>query len=71
MAKNNKTIFQRLGGVLKGHSGSSSVVDNFMSNSFEPNKILFQTSDKEEYEKKIKNNVSGQVFIHAMDKSRL
>ena len=47
MAKNNKTIFQRLGGVLKGHSGSNSVVDNFVSNSFEPNKILFQTSDKE------------------------
>ena len=62
MAKNNKTIFQRLGGVLKGHSGSSSVVDNFVSNSFEPNKILFQTSDKEEYEKKLKT-MSQDKFL--------
>ena len=62
MAKNNKTIFQRLGGVLKGHSGSSSVVDNFVGNSFEPNKILFQTSDKEEYEKKLKT-MSQDKFL--------
>lgn len=62
MAKNNKTIFQRLGGVLKGHSGSNSVVDNFVSNSFEPNKILFQTSDKEEYEKKLKT-MSQDKFL--------
>lgn len=62
MAKNNKTIFQRLGGVLKGHSGSSSVVDNFVDNRFEPNKILFQTSDKEEYEKKLKT-MSQDKFL--------
>ena len=62
MAKNNKTIFQRLGGVLKGHSGSSSVVDNFVSSSIEPNKVLFQTSDKEEYEKKLKT-MSQDKFL--------
>ena len=62
MAKNNKTIFQRLGGVLKGHSGSNSVVDNFVSNSIEPNRVLFQTSDKEEYEKKLKT-MSQDKFL--------
>ena len=61
MAKNNKTIFQRLGGVIKGHSGSSSVIDNFSSNT-EPNKILFQTSDKEEYEKKLRT-MSQDKFL--------
>ena len=53
MAKNNKTIFQKLGGVLRGHSGSESVINNYTSN-YEPDKILFQTTDKGEYEQKLK-----------------
>lgn len=53
MAKSNKTIFQRLGLVLKNHSGSESFLkNNDISN--EQDKILFQTSDKEEYEQKLK-----------------
>lgn len=61
MAKNNKTIFQKLGGVLKGHSSSESVINNYTS-SYEPDKILFQTTDKDEYEKKLKT-LSHDKFL--------
>lgn len=54
MANNNKTIFQRLGGVLRGNSGNSNAIERF---GYHPapqqDEILFKTDNKEEYEKKL------------------
>ena len=53
MANKNKTIFQRLGGVLRGHSGNEAALNRFAGPSTKQDEILFQTHDKEEYERKL------------------
>ena len=54
MAKNNKTVFQRLGNVLKGYSGHDDAVARMGLTHNDPTEVLFQTSDKAEYDKKMK-----------------
>ena len=52
MSKNNKTIFQRLGGVIKSYSGNDSAVERaYLKHN--PDDIIFQTTDKAEYERKL------------------
>lgn len=53
MATNNKTIFQRLTGVLSTNSGNNNAVNRFMNHS-KSDEVLFQTTDKGEYEQKLK-----------------
>ena len=54
MAENNKTIFQRLGGVLRSHSGNANSIERFATAPIsKSNEVLFQTTDKAEYEKKL------------------
>ena len=51
---NNKTIFQRLGGVLRANSGNANALDRFNSQSLHnQDEILFKTHDKDEYERKL------------------
>lgn len=52
MANNNKTIFQRLSGVLRSHSGNEAAL-NRIGYSAKQDEVLFQTHDKEEYERKL------------------
>lgn len=55
MASNNKTIFQRLGTVLRGHSGNNDALERAgMLNSRPSEDILFQTTDKAAYEKELR-----------------
>jgi len=54
MAKSNKTVFQRLGDVLRGNSGNDAALSRISQNNTNPDEILFQTTDKDEYEKKLK-----------------
>lgn len=55
MANNNKTIFQRLGTVLRGHSGNNDALERAgMLNSRPAEDILFQTTDKAAYEKELR-----------------
>lgn len=51
---NNKTIFQRLGDVLTGHSGNKEALERLSYKPNNPDEILFQTTNKDEYEKKLK-----------------
>ena len=53
MAKNNKTIFQRLGTVIKHYSGNDDAIERSMFTRHQPDKVLFQTDNKEEYEQKM------------------
>lgn len=53
MAENNKTIFQRLTGVLSSHSGNEDALSRHFNKS-NPNEILFKTDDKSEYDKQLK-----------------
>lgn len=53
MAKNDKTVFQRLSNVLKGHSGNAEAMAR-LSSPHNTETVLFQTTDKAEYEKKMK-----------------
>lgn len=53
MAKNNKTIFQRLSGVLSTNSGNEEALSRSLNHS-NPDEILFKTSDKSEYETQLK-----------------
>ena len=53
MAKNNKTVFQRLSNVLTGHSGNAEAIAR-MASPHSTETVLFQTTDKAEYEKKMK-----------------
>lgn len=51
---NNKTIFQRLNGVLRGNSGNEEALKRFgYHSSANRDEVLFKTSDKDEYEKKL------------------
>ena len=51
---NNKTIFQRLGGVLRANSGNANAIDRFASQSLHNHdEVLFKTHDKDEYERKL------------------
>ena len=50
----NKTIFQRLGGVLKGHTGNEEALKKIGLNTSNQEKVLFQTNDKNEYDRKLK-----------------
>lgn len=54
MAKNNRTVFQRLSDVLKWNTGNESALTRGISTPKSSDEILFQTTDKEEYEKKLK-----------------
>lgn len=67
MSDNKKTIFQRLNSVLSSHSGN-------ITNTNPPDKILYQTTDKDEYEKKLKtlsqdNFLSKQWIKSGFDSS--
>lgn len=53
MANSNKTIFQRLTDVLKGHSGNSEALAR-VTPQYEPNDVIYQTTDKSDYEQKLK-----------------
>lgn len=54
MANNNKTIFQRLGGVLRSNSGNAEAMARFANPySRKEDKVLFQTTDKAEYDKEL------------------
>lgn len=53
MAKKDKTVFQRLSNVLKGHSGNAEAIAR-LSSPHSTETVLFQTTDKAEYEKKMK-----------------
>ena len=51
---NNKTIFQRLNGVLRGNSGNEEALKRFgYHSSANRDEVLFKTSNKDEYEKKL------------------
>lgn len=52
MAKNNKTIFQRLGTVIKSYSGNDNAIERNLLTKRERDAVLFQTTDKAEYERK-------------------
>jgi uncharacterized membrane protein YgcG len=55
MANDNKTIFQRLGTVLRGHSGNNDALERAgMLNSRPAEDVLFQTTDKAAYEKELR-----------------
>lgn len=51
---NNKTVFQRLSNVLKGHSGNDDALSRMAMSHQDTETVLFQTTDKSEYEKKLK-----------------
>lgn len=53
MAKNNRTVFQRLGDVLKWNTGNETALTRGLATPKPSDEILFQTTDKEEYEKKL------------------
>lgn len=59
---NNKTIFQRLNGALRGFSGNENSIDRHIFHNVEPEKVLFQTTDKSEYEKKL-NTLSQEKLL--------
>ena len=47
MSNNNKTIFQRLGGVLRSYSGNAEALNRLGYNTHrQQDEILFQTTDK-------------------------
>ena len=50
---NNKTIFQRLGDVLRRQSGNEEAMVNAGLQQTNPNDIIFQTTDKSEYDRKL------------------
>lgn len=55
MANSDKTIFQRLGTVLRGHSGNNDALERAgMLNSRPSDEILFQTTDKAAYETELR-----------------
>lgn len=55
MSNSNKTIFQRLSGVLRGNSGNAQALERFGYHAAKnQDEILFQTTNKDEYEKKLK-----------------
>lgn len=51
---NNKTIFQRLNGVLRGRTGNDSALNRMAFQSLEQDKVLYQTSNKDDYDKKLR-----------------
>ena len=53
MANNNKTIFQRLSTVIRNHSGNESSLERSMLTKHDPDEVIFQTTDKSEYERKM------------------
>lgn len=53
MSKNNKTIFQRLGTVIKSYSGNDDAINRSLLTKRNRDEVLFQTTDKAEYERKI------------------
>lgn len=55
MSNSNLTIFQRLSGVLRSGSGNSNALERFGYHTpKQQDEVLFQTTDKTEYEKKLK-----------------
>lgn len=64
MANNNLTIFQRLNNVFRG-TGRNNVSPDIMSsfaNFDDPNRVLFSTNDKDEYERKV-NAYKQQKYL--------
>lgn len=61
MANNNQTIFQRLGGVLRGNTGNQDALER-LYNTPKQDDIIFQTTDKEEYEKKFNSLAQEKLF---------
>lgn len=64
MANNNLTIFQRLNNVFRG-TGRNNVSPDIMSsfaNFDDPNRVLFSTNDKDEYERKV-NTYKQQKYL--------
>jgi uncharacterized membrane protein YgcG len=67
---NNKTVFQRLSGVLRGHSGNKEALDRILHHS-QSDEILFKTDDKSEYEQKLKTMSQDKLFAMQWVKSGL
>ena len=64
MADNNLTIFQRLSNTFRG-TGRNSVSPDVVATSAtfdDPNRVLFSTSDKNEYERKL-SSLKQQVLL--------
>lgn len=53
MANKNKTIFQRLGSVIRGNTGNEEALSRITTQR-SGDDIIFQTTDKDAYEKKLK-----------------
>ena len=51
---NNQTIFQRLNGVLKSHSGNEAALNRLAMHPNNRDEVIFKTDDRGEYEKKLK-----------------
>lgn len=64
MANNNLTIFQRLNNVFRG-TGRNNVspdITSSFANFDDPNRVLFSTNDKDEYERKV-NTYKQQKYL--------
>lgn len=61
MEQNNKTIFQRLSGVLRGNNGNNEILNNLYHNP-QSNEVIFQTSDKNEYDKELKTLAQDKLL---------
>lgn len=61
MEQNNKTIFQRLSGVLRGNNGNNEILNNLYHNP-KSNEVIFQTSDKNEYDKELKTLAQDKLL---------
>ena len=68
--ENNKTVFQRLSGVFRSHSGNKEALDRIMHHS-QSDEVLFKTNDKSEYDKKLKTMSQDKLLAMQWVKSGL
>ena len=61
---NNKTVFQRLSGVLRANSGNKETIDRLTVSPSSQDEVLFKTDNRNEYEKKL--NTLSQDKLLAM-----
>ena len=63
MANDNKTIFQKLGNVLRGHSGNNDALERAgIYNTKPSDEILFQTTDKAAYERELRTMTQEKLL---------
>ena len=68
----NQTIFQRLSNVFKG-SGPNSISNDIITspaNSNDVNRVLFTTTDKAEYERKLKGYQQQKYMAYRWKKMK-